>query len=104
MILKSLDNNSRGDIFAVIATLVDWKQAFNHQDPTLGIKSFIENGVRPALIPMLTNYFQDRKGYVKWKGIRSEVKDIHGGGPQGGMFGILGYFSQNNDSAHIVDE
>ena len=103
-ILGSLDNNSKGDIFAVIATLVDWEQAFNHQDPTLGIKSFMENGVRPALIPMLTNYFQNRKGYVKWKGIHSPMKDIPGGGPQGGFFGILGYLSQSNDSADIIDE
>ena len=36
-ILSSLDNNSKGDIFAVIASFVDWKQAFNRQDPTLGI-------------------------------------------------------------------
>ena len=36
-ILSSLDNNSKRDIFAVIASFVDWKQAFNRQDPTLGI-------------------------------------------------------------------
>ena len=98
-ILSSLDNNSKGDIFAVIASLVDWKQAFNRQDPTLGINSFIENGVRPALIPMLISYFQGRKGFVKWKGLHSETKDIHGGGPQGGFFGILEYLSQSNDNS-----
>ena len=64
-IVSSLDNNSKGDIFAVIASFVDWKQAFNRQDPTLGINSFIENGVRPALIPMLISYFEGRKGFVK---------------------------------------
>ena len=66
-ILKALDNNSKGEIFAVIASLVDWKQAFNHQDPTLGIISFKENIIRPALLPMLTNYFQGKKGFGKWK-------------------------------------
>ena len=103
-ILESLDRNSKGDISAVIATLVDWKQAFNHQDPTLGIKSYIENGVRAALIPMLTNYYQGRKGYVKWKGVISKEKDIPGGGPQGGFFGILGYLSQSNDNADMIEE
>jgi hypothetical protein len=49
-ILVNLDNNSKGDTFAAIATFVDWKQAFNRQDPKLGIESFIENGVRPSLI------------------------------------------------------
>ena len=40
-ILGSLDRNSKGDICVVTAILVDWKQAFNHQDPTLGINSYI---------------------------------------------------------------
>ena len=36
-ILMNLDNNSKGDIFAAIAAFIDWKQAFNRQDPKLGI-------------------------------------------------------------------
>ena len=102
-IVSSLDNNSKGDVFAVIASLIDWKQAFNHQDSTLGIKSFIQNGVRPALLPMLANYFQGRKGFVKWKGIYSDTKDIHGGGFQGGFFGLIEYLSQSNDNSDTID-
>ena len=83
--------------------MIDWKQALNRQDPTLGIESFLKNGVRPALIPMLINYFQGRKGYVKWKNIYSEVKDIYGGGPQGGILGILEYLSQSNDNVDMID-
>ena len=49
-ILGSLDNNSKGDTFAVIANLVDWNNAFPRQCPKLGIESFIQNGVRPPLI------------------------------------------------------
>ena len=102
-ILMSLDNNSKGEIFAVIASLVDWKQAFNRQDATLGIRSFMDNGVRPAMIPMLINYFQGRKGFVKWKGQQSDTKPITGGGPQGGFFGILEFLSQPNDNAEMVE-
>ena len=36
-ILTQLDNNSGGDTFAVIAALIDWKQAFPRQCPTLGV-------------------------------------------------------------------
>ena len=50
-ILTELDNNARGDIFAVLVSLIDWKDAFPRQCPKLGIESFIRNGVRPALIP-----------------------------------------------------
>ena len=103
-ILSTLDKNSKGQIFAVIASFIDWKQAFNRQDSTLGIKSCIKNGVRPALIPMLSNYFQGRKGFVKWKNVNSETKDIYGGGPQGGFIGLLEYLSQSNNNAEMIDK
>ena len=84
-ILTSLDNNSRGDTFAVVASLIDWNNAFPRQCPKLGIESFIKNGVLPSLIPMLVNYFQDRKMSVKWHGCRSAPRQIRGGGPQGAL-------------------
>ena len=34
-------------------------EAFTRQDATLGIKSFIENKVRPGLIPLLISFFED---------------------------------------------
>ena len=88
----------------VLATLVDWKQAFPRQCPKLGIKSFIENGARPALILMLINYFQGRKMQVKWKGKLSSARILKGGGPQGSTFGIWEYLSQSNDNANFVEE
>ena len=103
-ILTALDNSSKGEAKAVIATLVDWKQAFPRQCPKLGIEAFLEVGVRPSLIPMLVNYFQNRKMIVKWKGLFSKERSLHGGGPQGGTFGILEYLSQSNDNADNVEE
>ena len=67
-ILSVLDNNSKGDIFAVVANLIDWNNAFPRQCPKLGVESFMQNGVRPSLIPVLVNYFQDRQMSVKWHG------------------------------------
>ena len=67
-ILAALDKNSKGESCAVLATLVDWKQAFPRQCHKLGIESFMRNGVRPALIPVLVNYFQGRQMKVKWHG------------------------------------
>ena len=101
-ILSVLDNNSKGDTFAVVANLIDWNNAFPRQCPKLGIESFIHNGVRPALIPVLINYFQDRQMSVKWHGCRSVPKDIKGGGPQGATLGLLEYLSQSNNSADCV--
>ena len=87
-ILSMLDNNSKGDVFAVVANLMDWNNAFPRQCPKLGIESFQKNGVRPSLIPVLVNYFQDRKMSVKWHGCRSVPKNINGGGPQGATLGL----------------
>ena len=41
-ILEALEKN---ESCAVLATLVDWKQAFPRQCPKLGIESFLKNGV-----------------------------------------------------------
>ena len=99
-----LDNNSKGEILAVIANLYDWRQAIDLQCTKLGLKSFIRNGVRPALLPLLKNSFQDRKMTVKWHGVRSKTKKLNGGGPQGGNFGILEYLSQTNNNFDFVEQ
>ena len=52
-IVTSLDNSTKGEVTAVLATFIDWKSAYSHQCHKLGIESFIRNGVRPALIPLL---------------------------------------------------
>jgi hypothetical protein len=102
-ILSVVDNNSKGDVFAVVANMIDWNNAFPRQCPKLGVESFMKNGVRPALIPLLINYFQDRKMSVKWHGCRSIPKDIKGGRPQGATLGLLEYLSQSNNSSDCVD-
>ena len=65
LLQRILPNNSKGDVFAVIVNLTDWNYAFPWQCPKLGIEFFIENGVRPSLILLLFNYFQNRKMSVK---------------------------------------
>ena len=88
-ILEALDKNSKGDKCAVLATLVDWKQAFPRQCPKLGVESFLKNGVRPALIPLLVNYFQGRQIKVKWFWFRVFFVDTLSGGSVGHMEGFL---------------
>ena len=77
-ILTVLDNNSRRETFAVIASLIDWDNAFVCQSPRLGVQSFIDNGVRGSMIPLLINYFQDRHMSVSWHGYRSIPREING--------------------------
>ena len=99
----ALDNNSRRETFAVIANMVDWNSAFPRQCHRLGVESFIKNGVRPSLIPVLINYFQDREMSVRWHGCTSVPRLIKGGGAQGATMGLLEYLSQSNNNADCVD-
>ena len=103
-ILTALDNRSKGEAFAVVANMIDWNSAFPRQCPKLGIESFMKNGVRPSLIPVLISYFQDRQMSVKWHGCRSVPRKVNGGGPQGATIGLLEYLSQSNNSADCVKE
>ena len=102
-ILTALDNNSKREVFAVVANLIDWSKAFPRQCPQLGVESFIKNGVRPSLIPVLINYFQNRKMTVKWQGCKSTQRNMPGGGPAGATLGLLEYLSQSNNNADCVD-
>ena len=102
-ILAALDKNSKSKSCAVLATLVDWKQAFPRQCPKLGVESFLRNGVRPALIPVLISYFQGRKMKVKWHGHISKERELNGGGPQGSSFGIWEYLLQSNNNAQCLE-
>ena len=76
-----LDTNNPSEAYATIISMIDWSKAFNRQCPKLGVQSFIRNGVRKALIPLLINFFQDRKMQVKWQGLLSTVRALPGGGP-----------------------
>ena len=65
-------------------------------------QSFIENGVRPSLIPIIASFFENRRMKVKWHGCLSSERLLPAGGPQGSSFGILGYLSQSNDNSNCV--
>ena len=65
-ILTILETNNQNEAYAVVVQLVDWAQAFDRQCPKQGIQSFIKNGVRKSIIPVLISYFQNCKMMVKW--------------------------------------
>ena len=99
-ILQLLD--SHPDKSVVIMAMLDWSAAFDRQDPTLAVKKFIQLGIRPSLIPLLTRYLTDRQMKVKFNGEMSEVLALIGGSPQGTLIGQTEYLIQSNDNADIV--
>ena len=102
-ILTALDKNSQKEANAVIVQLIDWQSAFDRQCHVLGVKSFLENGVRKSMIPLLISYFQNRQMAVKWKGHYSQPRPLPGGGAQGGALGQLEYISQTNHNVDFMD-
>ena len=103
-VLYVLDKNGNNEAYAVIMNLYDWKSAFDMQCPKLGLISFMKNGVRPSLLPVLKNFLQDRTMKVKWHGKVSSERPLNGGGPQGTTFGIWEYLSQSNGNLDFLDE
>ena len=103
-VLSSCDKNSKGEVNAVLCMFIDWKQAYSRQCHTLGVQSFIKNGVRPSLIPILISYFEDRQMRVKWHEQLSEPRQLPGGGAMGASLGNWEFLSQTNNSADCVPE
>ena len=86
-VVSSVDRNSKGEVNAVLCIFVDWKQGYSRQCHTLGIQSFLKNGVRPSLIPILISYFEDREMCVKWHGQLSQPRKLPWGGAMGASLG-----------------
>ena len=100
-VLKLLDSNAKQ---AILLTMVDWKSAFDLQDPTLAIKKFCKMGVRSSLVPLLISYLSDRSMRVKFNGQLSDVPTLIGGGPQGTLLGLIEYLVQSNDNADSISK
>ena len=101
-IYSATDRASQSKSAAVIVSMIDWSQAFDRQCHKLGVESFIQNGVRKSLIPLLVSFFQTRRMVVKWNGQQSSVYPLKGGGPQGDLLGILEYLSQTNHNTDFI--
>ena len=81
-ILTAVDSNSQSEAISVIVGMIDWSQAFDRQSHHLGVKSFIDNGVWPSLIPVLISFFKNRQMRVKWNGATSSPHTLNGEGPR----------------------
>ena len=68
-ILSHLDNHLGSP--GVLATMLDWSAASDRQCPTLGILKFMNLGVRPALLSVISSYLSERSMSVKFNGSTS---------------------------------
>ena len=78
--------------------MVDYAQAYEMQSHNLGVESFITNGVRKCLVPVLVNFFSDQKIIVKWNREYSSPHTVAAGSLQG----IKGPLHQKNELLSIA--
>ena len=86
----------------MVAGLIDWRQAFPRQCPTLVVQSWIDNGVWSVLVPILVDFFQNRVMSVRWHRVTLSERPLSGSGPQGSTLGLLEYISQSNDNTEGI--
>ena len=107
-ILSCQDSN---DQTAILACMVDFSKAFNHQNHNLLITKLSDMGVPAWLLRIVIAFLSDRKMILRYKGKHSGVKSLPGGGPQGTLLGLLlfiilindvGFDGQLNNTGDIV--
>jgi len=99
------------DQTAILAVMVDFSKAFNRQNHNLLITKLSDMGVPSWLLRIIIGFLTDRRMIVKYKGVKSSVKYLPGGGPQGTLLGLLlfivlindvGFDDQLNNAGEIV--
>ena len=100
-ILSDLDNNLGSP--GVLTTMLEWSAAFDRQCPTIGIIKFMNLGVRPSLLSVISSYLSNRSMSVKFNGSTSKTYQMPGGGQQGTLLGVLEYLVQCNDNTDCVN-
>ena len=85
--------------------MLDYSQAFEKVSHQRGIRSFINNNVRPPLIPVLISFFENREIQVKWNGMFSKVMKVNAGSAQGvSAGGVLEFLSLTNGNLFFLED
>ena len=84
-----LYNQDLKEPYAVLAVLVDYKQAFNRVNHNLIIKVLSNMGVPGWLLKIVVGFLTDRELILRYKGCTSTPMSMHAGCPQGTKLGLL---------------
>ena len=81
--------------------LIDYKKAFDTVNHTILIEKMFHYGIRGSTLTLIRNYLTGRKQYVAIGGVRSEVRDVTLGIPQGSCLGPLLFILYVNDFPQV---
>ena len=97
----------------MLACLVDFSKAFNHQNHNILVTKLSDMGVPAWLLKLVMAFLTNRTMVVRYKGATSSPRALPGGGPQGTLLGLLlflvlindvGFSDQSNNVGEITSK
>ena len=98
-IKESIDNGKYG-----CGIFIDLKKAFDTVNHKVLLTKLEHYGIRGVLLNWFESYLTERKQYVFYNGVASEMEVITCGVPQGSVLGPLLFLLYVNDLPNISDK
>ena len=95
-LIKSLENGE-----FVIGVYLDFSKSFDTVDHEILLSKLSHYGIRGKSLKWFQNYLSNRKQYVTYNGVSSQVNNITHGVPQGSILGPLLFLLYINDLGKI---